>query len=92
MRKTFFAVLVTLGVVGPLQARDLYLLIGQSNMAGRGVVTDANRLSSERVWKFTKDCTWGAGGWGQARDKCSFLLVFGLLWLIFSQRAHDYPV
>ena len=59
MRKTFLAVLVTLAVVGPLQARDLYLLIGQSNMAGRGVVTDANRLSSERVWKFTKDCTWG---------------------------------
>ena len=61
MRKTFFAVLVTLGVVGLLQARDLYLLIGQSNMAGRGVVTDANRLSSERVWKFTKDCTWAEG-------------------------------
>lgn len=45
----------------PCWARDLYLLIGQSNMAGRGVVTDANRLSSEHVWKFTKDEQWAAG-------------------------------
>ena len=41
--------------------RDLYLLLGQSNMAGRGVVTDANRLSSERVWKFTKEGSWAEG-------------------------------
>ena len=40
---------------------DLYLLIGQSNMAGRGVVNDANRLSSARVWKFTKDEQWAEG-------------------------------
>ena len=41
--------------------RDLYLLIGQSNMAGRGTVTEANRLSSERVWKFTKEGAWAEG-------------------------------
>ena len=40
---------------------DLYLLIGQSNMAGRGITNAANRLSSERVLKFTKDRTWAEG-------------------------------
>jgi len=48
-------------VVGVVSARDLYLLVGQSNMAGRGKVTDANRLSSERVWKFTADERWAEG-------------------------------
>ena len=41
--------------------RDLYLLIGQSNMAGRGVVTDANRLSSKGVLKFTEKGQWAEG-------------------------------
>lgn len=44
-----------------LPAKDkfhLYLLIGQSNMAGRGELTDANRLSTERVLKFTKENAW----------------------------------
>lgn len=40
---------------------DLYLLIGQSNMAGRGITNSANRLSSERVLKFTKDRKWAEG-------------------------------
>ena len=40
---------------------DLYLLIGQSNMAGRGITNAANRLSSERVFKFTKDRKWAEG-------------------------------
>ena len=40
---------------------DLYLLIGQSNMAGRGITNAANRLSSERVLKFTKDRKWAEG-------------------------------
>lgn len=40
---------------------DLYLLIGQSNMAGRGITNAANRLSPERVLKFTKDRTWAEG-------------------------------
>ena len=50
------------GVVACAAApRDLYLLIGQSNMAGRGIVTDANRLSSAGVWKFTKEGRWAEG-------------------------------
>ena len=58
---TFATVLGLLPLVGTAAPRDLYLLIGQSNMAGRGVVTDANRLSSERVWKFTKEGSWAEG-------------------------------
>lgn len=57
-----FSVLSTVVLLSvPCMARDLYLLIGQSNMAGRGKVTDANRLSSERVWKWTADGTWAEG-------------------------------
>ncbi len=44
-----------------LPAKDklhLYLLIGQSNMAGRGVLTEENKLSTERILKFTKENTW----------------------------------
>ena len=37
------------------------LMIGQSNMAGRGITNSANRLSSERVLKFTKDRKWAEG-------------------------------
>ena len=40
---------------------DIYLLIGQSNMAGRGVTNTANRISSERVFKFTRDGKWTEG-------------------------------
>jgi hypothetical protein len=36
----------------------LYLLIGQSNMAGRGTIEDADRVPHPRVLKFTKDNTW----------------------------------
>ena len=32
---------------------DLYLLIGQSNMAGRGVLTDSNRVSGE--WQVAEE-------------------------------------
>lgn len=38
---------------------DLYLLIGQSNMAGRGLLpTGDDVISSERVYKFTADEEW----------------------------------
>ena len=57
-----FSVLSTVVLLSvPCMARDLYLLIGQSNMAGRGKIMDANRLSSERVWKWTADGTWAEG-------------------------------
>ena len=59
--KVYSALLVSLVFAGNLGARDLYLLIGQSNMAGRGAVTDANRLPSDRVVKFTADEQWAEG-------------------------------
>lgn len=59
--KTFAAAVALAALVGNLEARDLYLLIGQSNMAGRGAVTDANRLPSDRVVKFTADEQWVEG-------------------------------
>ena len=37
---------------------DLYLLIGQSNMAGRGVVEQIDRTPHERVFMFGKAGTW----------------------------------
>lgn len=45
----------------PRTPTDVYLLIGQSNMAGRGATNAANRISSERVLKFTKDGEWAEG-------------------------------
>lgn len=40
------------------QQRELYLLIGQSNMAGRGAVDDAAKLANTKVFVWTKDMTW----------------------------------
>lgn len=40
----------------PLQ---LFLLAGQSNMAGRGTVADADRVEQPRVLMFTRDLRWG---------------------------------
>ena len=37
---------------------DLYLLIGQSNMAGRGKLTAENRVGSERIWKLDAHGQW----------------------------------
>lgn len=39
----------------------LYLLIGQSNMAGRGVLDPATAVSSERVLKYTAQEGWAPG-------------------------------
>ena len=39
---------------------DLYLLIGQSNMAGRGKLTAENRLPTDGVWKLDKADRWVA--------------------------------
>lgn len=38
----------------------LYLLIGQSNMAGRGVIEEQDKQPPSRVLKFTKEKTWAA--------------------------------
>ena len=48
----------------PLPAKEklhLYLLIGQSNMAGRGVIEAQDKEAHPRVLKFTKENTWAAG-------------------------------
>ena len=38
---------------------DLYILMGQSNMSGRGVLTDSLKaLQNNRVWMLTKELTW----------------------------------
>lgn len=40
---------------------QLFLLIGQSNMAGRGKIEEEDRVVHPRVWKLTKDDTWAPG-------------------------------
>ncbi len=37
---------------------DLYLLIGQSNMAGRGTVESLDRKKASRVWTLSKENEW----------------------------------
>lgn len=48
---------------------DLYLLIGQSNMAGRGEVSAIDRATHERVFMLTKDRTWVAAAEPMHFDK-----------------------
>ena len=45
----------------PRERFHLYLLIGQSNMAGRGLLDEELAISSARVLKFTPDNTWAPG-------------------------------
>ena len=40
------------------QDMDLFLLIGQSNMAGRGVIEEQDRVPFPRVFTLTKEETW----------------------------------
>lgn len=65
----FAALLLGLSSLATVQADDdaklppkekfhLYLLIGQSNMAGRGAVEAADKTPHPRVLKFTKEMTW----------------------------------
>ena len=42
----------------PTGKLDLYLLIGQSNMAGRGKVEDSDRVVHPRVWTLNKSDEW----------------------------------
>lgn len=46
---------------------DLYLLVGQSNMAGRGALDEVERIPTERVWKFTL-----TGEWAEAVEPVHF--------------------
>ena len=40
------------------QPVDIFLLIGQSNMAGRGLVSDADRVPTPGIFAFSKEKTW----------------------------------
>jgi hypothetical protein len=40
------------------QPQDIFLLIGQSNMAGRGVVGEADKLPTPGIYAFNKEKTW----------------------------------
>ena len=51
----------------PCREMDLYLLIGQSNMAGRGTLTESNRIGRARVYKFDK-----SGKWVEAAEPIHF--------------------
>lgn len=42
----------------PTGKLDLYLLVGQSNMAGRGKVEDSDRVVHPRVWTLSKSDEW----------------------------------
>ena len=44
----------------PKERFHLYLLIGQSNMAGRGAIEEQDKTPHPRVLKFTKENTWAA--------------------------------
>jgi len=53
----------TIGVQGTISKADkskfhLYLLIGQSNMAGRGAVEESDKAPHPRVMMFTKENAW----------------------------------
>ncbi len=67
--RRFLGGLLAVGMVSTLSAAEapklpakkdlhLYLLIGQSNMAGRGKVEEADKVPHARVLMFTKDNTW----------------------------------
>lgn len=47
--------------VPPKERFHLYLLIGQSNMAGRGKIATEYAVSSEHILKFTKENAWATG-------------------------------
>ena len=46
---------------------DLYLLVGQSNMAGRGDLNDSNRLNADRIFKLD-----AKGKWQRAEEPIHF--------------------
>ena len=64
----YLTLLLGLALASPLQALGqdlpakeqfhLYLLAGQSNMAGRGIVTEQDREAHPRVLMFTQEGTW----------------------------------
>ena len=63
----FAASVATSLMCGAAENMDLYLLIGQSNMAGRGVLTDSNRISADGIFKLD-----AAGEWQAAEEPIHF--------------------
>ena len=45
-----------------LQGRDLYLLMGQSNMAGCGALSDDEGVNADRVYKLDEKGNWQIAG------------------------------
>lgn len=70
LKATLLALLTLFGLANPIlhgaepatppakESFHLYLLIGQSNMAGRGVIEEQDRQPHPRVLKFTAENTW----------------------------------
>lgn len=64
--KSLLCVLLCLFVVGATAQNPdfkgkkvhLYLLVGQSNMAGRGISEAADKVTHPRIWMFSKDNQW----------------------------------
>lgn len=72
--RTFFAVVVIVFAVSPLlrgaesvRDLDLYLLVGQSNMAGRGKIEPADMVPVPGIWMLNQ-----AGEWVPAIDPVHF--------------------
>ena len=63
----FAASVATSLMCGAAENMDLYLLIGQSNMAGRGVLTDSNPVSADGIFKLDS-----AGEWQAAEEPIHF--------------------
>ena len=57
MKSILLGVVVLCAALGLRAERpyDLYLLIGQSNMSGRGHLTAENRIGDPRVFSFGRD-------------------------------------
>jgi hypothetical protein len=51
-------VFFTMALAASAQDMELFLLIGQSNMAGRGVVEEQDKIPFPRVFTLTKEETW----------------------------------
>ena len=57
-RLILLLVFLSTGAFAQSKPRDIFLLIGQSNMAGRGVVEDQDEVSHPRIFKQTENKQW----------------------------------
>lgn len=57
-RRLFLASLAALPAVAAPESLDLFLLTGQSNMAGRGVVGPDDTKPLTKIWAFNKEMQW----------------------------------